>query len=61
METGGLVRWEKAIGDLIEEGDIIAEVETDKATMDMETPSAGYLAAILAPEGTRDIPLGKVS
>ena len=37
-----------------------SQVETDKATMDMETPSSGYLAKILVPAGTKDIPLGKV-
>ena len=60
METGTIVKWEKAIGEEIEEGDIIAQIETDKATMDMETPSAGYLATVLIPEGTSDVPLGKV-
>ena len=60
METGTLVKWEKEIGEEIEEGDIIAQVETDKATMDMETPEAGYLATIIVPEGTSDLPLGKV-
>ena len=61
METGTLVKWEKEIGEEIEEGDIIAQVETDKATMDMETPEAGYLATIIVPEGTSDLPLGKVT
>ena len=60
METGTLIKWEMKVGDELEEGDVIAQVETDKATMDMETPSAGFLAAILIPEGTSDIPLGKV-
>ena len=60
MDSGSLVKWEKEIGEEIEEGDIIAQVETDKATMDMETPSEGYLATILVPEGSRDIQLGKV-
>ena len=61
METGGVVKWEKVVGDEVEEGDIIAEIETDKATMDMETPSSGYLAAIIAPEGSSNIPLGNVN
>ena len=59
MEQGSLVTWEKQIGDELEEGDIIAQIETDKATMDMETPSTGYLATILVPEGSKDLPLGK--
>ena len=45
---------------MLEEGDIIAQVETDKATMDMETPAAGYLAKILVPAGAKDLPLGTV-
>ena len=49
------------MGDKLEDGDIIAQVETDKAVMDMETPGEGYLAKILVPEGTKDIPLGKVN
>lgn len=48
------------MGDTLEEGDIIAQVETDKAVMDMETPSEGYLAKIIVPAGTKEIPLGKV-
>ena len=61
MELGTIVSWEKKEGDEIAEGDTLAQVETDKATMDMEWASAGYLAKILIPEGTKDIPLGKVS
>ena len=49
------------MGDKLEDGDIIAQVETDKAVMDMETPGEGYLAKILVPAGTKDIPLGKVA
>ena len=60
MEQGTIVQWEKAEGDLLEEGDIIALVETDKATMDMETPATGYLAKILMPAGSKDLPLGTV-
>ena len=57
---GTIVSWEKQEGDELSEGDILAQIETDKATMDMETPREGYLAKILLPEGTKDIPLGKV-
>ncbi len=53
--------WEKEEGDELEEGDVLAQIETDKATMDMETPREGYLAKILVPAGTKDIPLGDVS
>ena len=52
--------WQKEEGEEVEEGDTLAQVETDKATMDMETPSAGFLAKILVPAGAKDLPLGKV-
>lgn len=42
------------------DGDVLAEIETDKATMDMETPREGYVAKIMIPAGTKDIPLGTV-
>ena len=60
MESGTIIKWEKEEGEVLEEGDTIAQVETDKAVMDMETPSAGYLAKILVPAGSKDLPLGKV-
>ena len=55
-----IVSWEKEEGDELSEGDILAQVETDKATMDMETPGEGYLAKILVEPGVKDLPLGKV-
>ena len=60
MEMGTLVSWAKEEGDELAEGDLLAEIETDKATMGFETPEEGYLAKILIPAGTKDIPLGKV-
>jgi len=60
MEMGTLVSWAKAEGDELSEGDLLAEIETDKATMGFETPEEGYLAKILIPAGTKDIPLGKL-
>ncbi|XP_068230825.1 dihydrolipoyllysine-residue acetyltransferase component of pyruvate dehydrogenase complex, mitochondrial-like [Palaemon carinicauda] len=60
MEMGTIVSWEKKEGDVLNEGDLLAEIETDKATMGMETPEEGYLAKILIPAGTKDIPLGKL-
>lgn len=42
------------------EGDLLAEIETDKATMGFETPEEGYLAKILIPAGTKNIPIGKL-
>lgn len=55
-----IVSWEKEVGDELSEGDILAQVETDKATMDMETPGEGYLAKILVEPGIKDLPLQKV-
>ncbi|EGG23189.1 dihydrolipoamide acetyltransferase [Cavenderia fasciculata] len=55
METGGLAKWRKNVGDKITAGDIIAEVETDKATMEFEITESGYLAKILVPAGTTGV------
>ncbi|KAJ8956653.1 hypothetical protein NQ318_014007 [Aromia moschata] len=60
MESGSIVSWEKKEGDKLNEGDLIAEIETDKATMGFETPEEGYLAKILVPAGTKDVPVGKL-
>ncbi|XP_076129968.1 dihydrolipoyllysine-residue acetyltransferase component of pyruvate dehydrogenase complex, mitochondrial-like [Alosa pseudoharengus] len=60
MQMGTIARWEKKEGDKINEGDLIAEVETDKATVGFEMLEECYLAKILVPEGTRDVPLGAV-
>ncbi|XP_050448766.1 dihydrolipoyllysine-residue acetyltransferase component of pyruvate dehydrogenase complex, mitochondrial [Cataglyphis hispanica] len=60
METGTIVSWQKKEGDKLNEGDLLAEIETDKATMAFETPEEGYLAKILVPAGTKNVPLGKL-
>ncbi|KAK7789206.1 hypothetical protein R5R35_009624 [Gryllus longicercus] len=60
METGSIVSWEKKEGDKLNEGDLLAEIETDKATMGFETPEEGYLAKILVPGGTKDVRVGKL-
>lgn len=60
MELGTIVSWEKKEGDKLNEGDLLAEIETDKATMGFETPEEGYLAKILIPAGTKDVPIGKL-
>lgn len=60
MEMGTIISWEKKEGDVLNEGDLLAEIETDKATMGMETPEEGYLAKIIVPAGEKDIPLGKL-
>lgn len=60
MEVGTLVSWEKEEGERIEEGEVLATIETDKSTMEMETPEEGYLAKILVSGGTKDIPVNQV-
>lgn len=60
MEEGTLAKWLKAEGDTIEPGDIIAEIETDKATMEFEAIDEGVLAKILVPEGTENVAVGTV-
>ena len=60
MEKGNLARWCKDEGDEVEIGDILAEVETDKATVDFEMQEEGYVAKLLVPEGTQDIELGRL-
>uniref|UniRef100_A0A8C5F1V7 Acetyltransferase component of pyruvate dehydrogenase complex n=1 Tax=Gopherus evgoodei TaxID=1825980 RepID=A0A8C5F1V7_9SAUR len=60
MQMGTIARWEKKEGEKISEGDLIAEVETDKATVGFESLEECYLAKILVAEGTRDVPIGSV-
>ena len=55
MEKGNLAKWVKEVGDRIKSGDIIAEIETDKATMEVEATDEGTLGKILVPEGTTDV------
>jgi pyruvate/2-oxoglutarate dehydrogenase complex dihydrolipoamide acyltransferase (E2) component len=57
METGKLGSWLKAVGDTVRKGDAIAEVETEKATVDLEAPSDGTLVEIVVPDGT-DVAVG---
>lgn len=59
MELGTIVSWEKKEGDKLSEGDLLAEIETDKATMGFETPEEGYLAKILIAAGSKDVPIGR--
>src|SRR5215218_6887629 len=58
MEEGTLVKWLKSEGDEVSEGDAIAEIETDKVTMELEAEDAGTLAQLIADEG-QDIPVGE--
>ncbi len=55
MEKGNLAKWVKQEGDKIQPGDVIAEIETDKATMEVEAVDEGVLAKILVPEGAQDV------
>jgi pyruvate dehydrogenase E2 component (dihydrolipoamide acetyltransferase) len=60
MEKGNLARWLKKEGDKIKSGDVIAEIETDKATMEYEAIDEGTLAKIVVPEGTQDVAVNAV-
>jgi pyruvate dehydrogenase E2 component (dihydrolipoamide acetyltransferase) len=60
MEKGNLAKWLKKEGDKIKAGDIIAEIETDKATMEVEAVDEGVLAKIVVPEGTADVAVNEV-
>jgi pyruvate dehydrogenase E1 component beta subunit len=55
MEKGNLAKWLKREGDPVKPGDVIAEIETDKATMEVEAIDEGTLGKILVPEGTNDV------
>jgi pyruvate dehydrogenase E1 component beta subunit len=55
MEKGNLAKWLKKEGETIKSGDVIAEIETDKATMEVEATDEGTLGQILIPEGTNDV------
>jgi len=55
MEKGNLAKWHKKEGDPVKTGDVIAEIETDKATMEVEAVDDGTLGKILVPEGTNDV------
>ncbi len=60
MEKGNLAKWLKKEGDKVKSGDIIAEIETDKATMEFEAVDEGTLAKIVVPEGTQDVAVNAV-
>src|SRR5712672_2971226 len=57
MEKGNLAKWLKKEGEKVKPGDVIAEIETDKATMEVEAVDEGTLAKIVVPEGTPDVPV----
>jgi pyruvate dehydrogenase E1 component beta subunit len=60
MTEGKVAKWLKAVGDSVSPGDVIAEIETDKATMEIESVDEGILGQIVVPEGTDDVPVNSV-
>ena len=60
MEAGTLARWLKKVGDAVKPGDVLAEIETDKATMEIEAVDEGTLAQIVVADGTEDVKVGAV-
>src|SRR3954466_7926446 len=60
MEKGNLAKWLKKEGDNVKAGDVLAEIETDKATMEYESIDDGVLAKIVVPEGTQDVPVNQL-
>ncbi|PRQ58677.1 putative dihydrolipoyllysine-residue acetyltransferase [Rosa chinensis] len=59
MSQGNIAKWRKKEGDKIEVGDVLCEIETDKATLEFESLEEGFLAKILVPEGSKDVPVGQ--
>src|SRR5205807_8920720 len=60
MEKSNLAKWLKKEGEKVKPGDVIAEIETDKATMEVEAVDEGTLAKIVVPEGTADVPVNQL-
>jgi len=60
MTQGAIGTWQKHPGDKINQGDVLVEIETDKAQMDFECQEEGYLAKILVDSGEKDVPVGQV-
>jgi pyruvate dehydrogenase E2 component (dihydrolipoamide acetyltransferase) len=59
MESGRIAGWVKAVGDTVARGDVIAEIETEKSTVEMESTAAGTLVEIVAEAGA-ELPVGEV-
>src|SRR6516165_8959216 len=60
MEKGNLSKWLKREGEKVKAGEVIAEIETDKATMEYESIDDGVLAKIVVPAGTADVPVNQL-
>lgn len=61
MTAGGIGVWNKKIGDEIQPGDVLVEIETDKAQMDFECQEEGFLAKVLVDSGAKDVAVGQVN
>ena len=61
MTAGNIGAWQKKSGDALSPGDVLVEIETDKAQMDFEFQEEGVLAKILKETGEKDVPVGNVS
>lgn len=61
MTAGNIGTWQKGIGDVVSPGDVLVEIETDKAQMDFEFQEEGVLAKILKDSGEKDVAVGNVS
>ncbi|KAJ3976574.1 single hybrid motif-containing protein [Lentinula raphanica] len=60
MTEGGIASWKKKEGDTFSAGDVLLEIETDKATIDVEAQDDGVLGKILVPDGTKNVKIGKI-
>ena len=60
MTEGNLAKWHKKVGDRIEPGDVLAEIETDKATMEVEAVDEGTLGEIMVPDGTEGVAVNEI-
>jgi len=61
MQAGNIGTWQKKVGDNLQPGDVLVEIETDKAQMDFEFQEEGTLAKILKDSGEKDVAVGNVS
>ncbi|KAJ1483884.1 single hybrid motif-containing protein [Baffinella frigidus] len=60
MTVGNIVKYHVKVGDKLAAGDMICDIETDKATIGWESMEEGYVAALLVPEGASEVPVGKI-
>src|SRR5215467_1362142 len=61
MEKGNLAKWHKKAGDQVKSGDVLAEIETDKATMEVEAVDEGTIGKIVVPEGAQAVKVNAVT